>query len=453
MAQQVSLTIELIDDLIALFRSLAEATTPPDLPPMDERNKGLWRQVMNAAKKELKDALEKRSKTAVARPGGRRRVRPSASEARKVKERLNERVRGIAERKYRELDPVLAAAVAAKAKAAREIVAKLSDLLAWHRPALERMSRCRRPGDMWWLLYFPAMQPSAENHGFRDAAIQDLLSIRLRLERQEQGNGQVSNSLEAASTGSPRPTEGRIMANVTYPKLMKATALALRAWSQSEPDERILPRYEYLRSELGYLASLTEPLKHIEIILQFLQWRRRPEAAASIRKKLSSLEESARKLDEMEREKQQVPVLGVMAMKSEALELARHLQHIADLAKHDKGGVAGAGADAVAQDAPKKQDSSTLANSTGSRKSTEPLTDKAAAVLELLKALPADRGMKGPDILAALEERKPRMIFDQSTLTKRVIPQLKRYGVTNRRGVGYYIDPSMRRNDATSTQA
>ncbi len=211
MARQVSLIVEVIDELIALFKSLTEATTPPDLPPMDERNKGLWRQAMNAAKKEFKNALEERSKTFVARPGGRRRLRPSASEARKVKERLNGRVREIAERKYRELDPVLAAAGAAKAKAARGIVAKLSGLLTWHRPALERMSRCRRPGDMWRLLYFPAMQPLAEHHGFRDAAIQDLLSIRLRLEREGQGNGQASNSLEADSTGSPRPAQGQIM--------------------------------------------------------------------------------------------------------------------------------------------------------------------------------------------------------------------------------------------------
>jgi hypothetical protein len=50
-----------------------------------------------------------------------------------------------------------------------------------------------------------------------------------------------------------------------------------------------------------------------------------------------------------------------------------------------------------------------------------------------------------------LNNRNPPINFDQSTLTKRIIPELKAYGVKNRRGVGYYIDPSLRRNDATST--
>jgi hypothetical protein len=85
--------------------------------------------------------------------------------------------------------------------------------------------------------------------------------------------------------------------------------------------------------------------------------------------------------------------------------------------------------------------------------SLPPLTDKAAAVLELLKALPCDRGMTGPAILDALNNRQPPMNFDQSTLTARIIPELKPRGVKNRRGVGYYIDPSKRSNGAVSTHS
>ena len=85
----------------------------------------------------------------------------------------------------------------------------------------------------------------------------------------------------------------------------------------------------------------------------------------------------------------------------------------------------------------------------GERESTKPLTKKAAAVLDLLNTIPPNRGMTGAEILAALDKKD--MIFDQSTLTKRIIPELRPYGVRNRRGVGYYIDPSWRRNDATST--
>jgi len=70
-----------------------------------------------------------------------------------------------------------------------------------------------------------------------------------------------------------------------------------------------------------------------------------------------------------------------------------------------------------------------------------PLSAKACAVLELLKALPAHRGMTGPEILDALMKRNPPMLCDQSTLTRRIIPKLKPYGVKNKRGAGYYIDP------------
>ncbi len=90
-------------------------------------------------------------------------------------------------------------------------------------------------------------------------------------------------------------------------------------------------------------------------------------------------------------------------------------------------------------------------NATRKQSSTKPLTDKAAAVLELLKALPANRGMKGPEILDALNKRTPPMNFDQSTLTKRIIPALRPYGVKNRRGAGYYIDESSLRDGTTST--
>lgn len=69
-----------------------------------------------------------------------------------------------------------------------------------------------------------------------------------------------------------------------------------------------------------------------------------------------------------------------------------------------------------------------------------PLSENEAAVYELLKSLPEDRGMKGADILDKLTRQNPPIIFDHSTLTKNIIPKLKmHYGVKNTRGVGYYI--------------
>jgi len=73
------------------------------------------------------------------------------------------------------------------------------------------------------------------------------------------------------------------------------------------------------------------------------------------------------------------------------------------------------------------------------KKELELLSANAAAVYELLKALPQYRGMKGREILKALENQKQPIFIDQSTLTKNIIPELRPYGVRNKRGAGYYI--------------
>jgi len=69
---------------------------------------------------------------------------------------------------------------------------------------------------------------------------------------------------------------------------------------------------------------------------------------------------------------------------------------------------------------------------------SEKLTQKAAAVYELLKNLPPERGMTGREILNALS--KNNIFLDHSSLTKNIIPVLKKhYKVKNKRGVGYFI--------------
>jgi hypothetical protein len=77
-------------------------------------------------------------------------------------------------------------------------------------------------------------------------------------------------------------------------------------------------------------------------------------------------------------------------------------------------------------------------NTTKPKKKLKPLSEKAAAVLELLKTLPEHRGMTGPKILETLD--KKNIMIDQSTLTKNIIPELKPYGVKNRPRIGYYIE-------------
>jgi hypothetical protein len=69
----------------------------------------------------------------------------------------------------------------------------------------------------------------------------------------------------------------------------------------------------------------------------------------------------------------------------------------------------------------------------------KPLGDNEAAVYEIIKALPKHRAITGKDLLNRLEKEKD-IIIDQSTLTKNIIPFLKKeYGVKNKRGAGYYL--------------
>lgn len=66
-----------------------------------------------------------------------------------------------------------------------------------------------------------------------------------------------------------------------------------------------------------------------------------------------------------------------------------------------------------------------------------PLPEKQRRVLEILKAIPRGEGMTGKQIINALADGT-----EQSTLTKHLIPALKKAGhpIQNRRGgAGYYL--------------
>lgn len=76
----------------------------------------------------------------------------------------------------------------------------------------------------------------------------------------------------------------------------------------------------------------------------------------------------------------------------------------------------------------------------------EPLGHSAAAVYEELLKLPVHRGLTGPDLLDALSKRDPPVLIDQSTLTSRLVPELRPYGIENKPRVGYYIRSDARPN-------
>ena len=71
-----------------------------------------------------------------------------------------------------------------------------------------------------------------------------------------------------------------------------------------------------------------------------------------------------------------------------------------------------------------------------------PLSENAVKVREILLGLPPDQALTGPKLLDVLATQD--VFIDQGTLTKRIIPELKPYGVQNKPRVGYYIPASKR---------
>jgi hypothetical protein len=68
-----------------------------------------------------------------------------------------------------------------------------------------------------------------------------------------------------------------------------------------------------------------------------------------------------------------------------------------------------------------------------------PLTDTEQRVLDLIQAVSQGKGITGRQIIAKLD--KEGFLLDQGTLTRHVIPILKKsHGVKNRPGVGYYCE-------------
>ena len=72
----------------------------------------------------------------------------------------------------------------------------------------------------------------------------------------------------------------------------------------------------------------------------------------------------------------------------------------------------------------------------------DPLSARARAVLQHLESLPVNTAITGPEIVEWLNEQGD--LISESTLTSRVIPELKRFGVKNKRRIGYFIDRKAR---------
>lgn len=71
-----------------------------------------------------------------------------------------------------------------------------------------------------------------------------------------------------------------------------------------------------------------------------------------------------------------------------------------------------------------------------------PLSEKANKVYAILLALPPERGLIGKALLEKLDGQG--VFIDHSTLTSRIIPELRPYGVMNKPRIGYYIPPEHR---------
>ena len=63
-------------------------------------------------------------------------------------------------------------------------------------------------------------------------------------------------------------------------------------------------------------------------------------------------------------------------------------------------------------------------------------------VFEIIKSQKPGKGIQADAILRELDSRKPRVEIGIDNFNKKIIPLLKKYGVKNRKGVGYYYDPT-----------
>lgn len=74
----------------------------------------------------------------------------------------------------------------------------------------------------------------------------------------------------------------------------------------------------------------------------------------------------------------------------------------------------------------------------------EPLSDTNRAVLEELRRVPVGEGLIAKQIVDRLKLRTPMVIIKEATFRSHVVPALKKHGMVNKRGVGYFIDPAKR---------
>ena len=69
----------------------------------------------------------------------------------------------------------------------------------------------------------------------------------------------------------------------------------------------------------------------------------------------------------------------------------------------------------------------------------QPLTERERQVLDIIAAQSEGKGISGRGIIAEVRHRHNR-VLEQSTLSGRIVPRLKHYGVRNRPRVGYYVN-------------
>jgi site-specific DNA-cytosine methylase len=237
-ARQVSLTVEVVDELIGLYDSLGKAAALSELPPEAERDQELWRRAVCETSRQLKarakarhnlltmspassvhlstiinevmptippkqrnvetiaKAVEDYRKAERERESNRRELAaalaatPEATKRRQKAEREGRRqakedrelrVRKDAECRYRQLDPAIAADDASRAQAAKQIADKVRERLKWHRPSLKQLTNT---GDGFETIYQSGLHPGYAS-AWREAAIKDLGEIRFKLEQKQ----------------------------------------------------------------------------------------------------------------------------------------------------------------------------------------------------------------------------------------------------------------------------
>jgi hypothetical protein len=241
-ARGVSLTYEVIDELVDLVKSIRRGLQPVELPPEDQRNQPVWRECLRFAECELKRKMHERSRQIQGPPG--RWHPPRLGEwidAQERRERIPEVVRAAAEHEYRSRDPVIKRLTRNRERPLPSLRERMGELLEWHRPALKaEWQRHGHSPEGMLALYGMTVTGASFDWPFLDHVVQDLLQIRLTLEQEQARGGKALDGGQGIGAGAEGLADEELMAaSKVSPDAVNLAKEVRRLYRKSKKNRRV----------------------------------------------------------------------------------------------------------------------------------------------------------------------------------------------------------------------